>query len=207
MNKRTRIRFAIFAIVLVAVLGVSAVFASSALADVKPIIRLTVVNSSQFDFSLYIFGENYGNEYTMNVPPYSQSKIFIKPDEYSYYMEACNYSKFGEMDLWVFQTLHVPVCGGKAAGYQNKSHHIDISKIFKPVRVKIRNMTGQAVELYLRTMDDHHFLTLEQGEHLEVILRKESGIDYVYSFLACGDQLITGYYTPRQTPPLDLVCP
>jgi len=207
MNTRTRIRFTIFAIVLVAVLGASAAFATTALADVKPIIRLTVVNTSQFDFYLNMYGENYGNEYTMNVPAYTQSKIFIKPDEYSYYMEACNYSKFGEMDLWTFQTLHVPVCGGKAAGYTHKAHHIDVSQIFKPVKVKIRNHTGQAVGLYLRTQDDHHFLNLEQGEHLEVILRKEAGIDYVYSFLACGNQLITGYYTPRVTPPLDLVCP
>ena len=176
MKTKTRIRFAIFAIVLAAVVGVSAVFATHALADIKPIIRLSVVNTSQFGVSLDIYGNNYGNQYSLYVPPYSDGKLFIKPDEYFYSMQACNYSKSGEMDLWVFQTLHVPVCGGKAAGFQNKSHHIDVSKIFKPVRVKIRNHTGQAVELYLRTMDDHHFLTLEQGEHLEVVLGRSPGL-------------------------------
>lgn len=207
MKKRTHLRLVIFAIILVAVLGVSAIFAGNALADVKPIIRLGFVNNSQFDAILHIYGKNYGNEYSLVLPPYSEGKLFIKPDEYSYYMEACNYSKMGEMDLWTFQTIHVPVCGGKAVGYHNKPHHIDVSRLFKPVWVKIRNMTGETVELYLRRIDDHHFLTLEPGEHLELILWKEPGIDYVYSFQACGGKLITGYYTPRQTPPLDLKCP
>jgi hypothetical protein len=207
MKKSARTRITVFAVLLVAIIGISVIFTTNVLADEKPIIRLTVVNTSQFPFTLYIYGDNKGNEYSIDVPAYTDGKLFIKPDIYSYYMEVCNYTKNGTMDLSVFQTLHIPVCGGKAAGYRNKSHHIDVSRFVKPVRSKVRNQTGQAVELYLRTQDDHHFLTLESGEILEVILKKEEGIQYVYSFLACGDQLITGYYTPRQTPPLDLKCP
>ena len=207
MKNRSQIQKLIVAVVIVAVLAVSAIFASRALADTNPVVRLTMVNNSQFDFTLHITGQKYSYEYKMTLPPHSDGKLFIQPDEYDYYMEACNYSKFGELDLRTFQTIHVPVCGGKAAGFSNKPHHIDVSKLVKPVWVKIRNMTGQEVGLYLRTQEDHHFLTLKAGEHLKVLLKKEAGIDYVYSFLGCGDQLITGYYTPRQTPPLDLKCP
>jgi hypothetical protein len=207
MKKSSRIRITVFVVMLAVIIGASAIFTSNVLADEKSIIRLTVVNTSQFPFSLYIYGDSNGDEYSLDVPAYSDGKIFIKPDIYSYFMEACNYTKNGKMDLSVFQTLHVPVCGGKAVGFQNKSHHIDVSRIVKPVRAKVRNQTGQAIELYLRTQDDHHFLTLDSGEILEVVLKKEEGVQYVYSFLACDDQLITGYYTPRQTPPLDLKCP
>jgi hypothetical protein len=207
MKKRIQLRLFIFAIVFAAVLGVSAVFAGSALADVKPIISLAMINDSQFESILHIYGKNYGNHYSLILTPYSDSKLFIIPDEYTYTLKACNHTKTGELDLWTFQTIHVPVCGGKAVGFHNKPHHIDVSNLFKPVWVLIRNMTGEDVELYLRRIDDHHFLTLEAGEHLDIILWKEDGIDYVYSFVACGGKLITGYYTPRQTPPLDLKCP
>jgi hypothetical protein len=207
MNKKTKIRITIFVMVLLALLSVTAISTNKALADSSSIVRLTVDNASQFHFILYLYGETWRNEYSMSVPAYTDSKIFIQPDTYSYYMEACNYSTFGTMDLSVFQTIHVPVCGGKAAGYHNKAHHIDVSTIMKPVWIKIRNQTGETVELYLRTQDDHHFLTIQPGEILEVLLKKVPGIQYVYSFQACGGQLISGYYIPRQTPPLDLKCP
>jgi hypothetical protein len=207
MNRTTRIRIAVFAIFLVALMGATALVTRNAFAEEAPVIRLTVINTSQFPFTLYIYGEGHGKEYMMKVPAHSDDKIFIQPDMYAYYMEACNYEKNGTMDLTVFQTLHIPVCGGKAAGFRNKSHHIDVSRLVKPVWVKVRNKTGEAVELYLRTTEDHHFLKLESGEILELILKKEEGVQYAYSFLACGGQLITGYYTPRQTPPLDLKCP
>jgi len=207
VKKRPQFEKIIVAIIFIAVLAGTAVFVRTALADSNNVIRLSLVNDSQFDFILYIYGKNHGHEYSITLPPYSDGKLFIQPDEYDYYMEVCNYSKFGQLDLWTFQTIHAPVCGGKAAGFTNKAHHIDVSQLVKPVWVTIRNMTGEDVEVYLRTQDDHHYLNLEAGEHLKVLLKKEPGIDYVYSFLACGDQLISGYYTPRQTPPLDLKCP
>ena len=207
MFNNSRIRFIVFVLMFAAIIAASVVFTSNVLADTKDVVRFKVENDSQFPFIIFMYGEESGKEYSMTVPAYSKDKVFVVPDTYSYLMESCNYANQGTLDLSVFQTLHVPVCGGKAAGYRNKAHHIDASRFVKPVRSKIRNQTGETVELYLRTVDDHHFLNLDAGEIMEVILKKEEGIQYVYSFLACGDQLITGYYTPRVTPPLDLQCP
>ena len=207
MLKKSRIRFIVLAILFVAILAASVVFTRNVLADTKSVVRFKVENDSQFPFIIFMYGEEQGREYSMTVPAYSKDKVFVVPDTYSYLMESCNYANQGTLDLSVFQTLHVPVCGGKAAGYRNKAHHIDVSRFVKPVKSKIRNQTGEDVELYLRTVDDHHFLTLEAGEIMNVILKKEEGIQYVYSFLACDGQLVTGYYTPRVTPPLDLKCP
>ena len=207
MENKSRFRKLFFFLVIACVMVATIVFVRQATAESDQVIRLTLVNDSQFDFILYIYGKNHKQEYRATVAPYTTDKLFIEPDEYEYYMEVCNYSKLGQFDLWTFQTIHAPVCGGKAEGFTHKAHHIDVSQLIKPVRVTIRNMTGEDVELYLRTQEDHHFLNLVAGEHLQVLLKKEPGIDYVYSFLGCGDQLISGYYTPRQTPPLDLKCP
>jgi hypothetical protein len=122
-------------------------------------------------------------------------------------MEACNYSKFGTMDLSTFQTIHVPVCGGRAEGFKHKTHHIDVATLVKPVRVTIDNKTGENVGIYLRTLEDDHFLNFEPGESMELILRQEPGIQYVYSYVACGGQLISGYYYPLYRVPLELKCP
>jgi len=208
MKKKTRIRLAVFAVILFAVFGIAALSTSAVLAEgvTKSIVRLSVVNTSQFDFYIYLYGSG-GVEYTLSVPAGTDEKIFIQPGEYQYYMEACNYSKFGSMDLSTFQTIHVPVCGGRAAGFKHKPHHIDVSTIIKPIRIKVRNKTGDNVGVYLRTVDDHHFLNLVPGEVLEVFLRKEEGVQYVYSFQACGGKLITGYYTPLARIALDLKCP
>jgi hypothetical protein len=205
MKKRTTIRLTAFVVLLIAIAGISAIFTTDALAETENVIRVTVLNSSQFDFYLYLYG--VGGEYTFDVPARSNAKFFINPGEYSYYMETCNYSTNGKMNLSVFQTIHVPVCGGRAAEKGTKFHHIDVSKIVKPVRVKVRNKTGENVGVYLRTMEDDHFLNLTRGEVIEVILRKEAGIQYVYSFLGCGGQLVAGYYTPLVRIPLDLKCP
>ncbi len=203
MKKITRIRLTVLAVVLFAI-----VFASSAMAadSTTSVIRLSVVNNSQFPFYLYLYGAG-GYEYTLEVSAYSSGKEFIYPGEYSYYMEACNYSKFGEMDLSTFQTIHVPICGGRAAGYKHKTHHIDVATLVKPVRVTIDNETGENVGVYLRTLDDDHFLNFKPGESMELILRQEPGIQYVYSFQACGGQLISGYYYPLFRVPLVLECP
>jgi len=204
MKKNVRIRLSVFIALLIAVLGVSAVFTTDALAE-PSIIRVTVINSSQYDFYLYLYGG--GEEYTFDVPANSEARYFITPGVYSYYMEACNYSKPGTMDLLVFRTIHIPTCGGRASQFRTKFHHIDVSQIMKPVSVRVRNKTGEDVGVYLRTLDDHHFLNLTKGEVIELILRKEPDTRYVYSFLGCGGQLVSGYYKPLVRIPLDLKCP
>jgi hypothetical protein len=205
MKKDARIRYTIFAVIFIAVLVVSSVFASDALAGTKSIIRITAINNSQFPFKIYLYGG--GEEYTLKVPPRDSDKIFIKPGVYSYYMEVCNYSHSGTMNLSVFRTLHIPVCGGRASQKDSKFHHIDISRIVKPVKVKVRNKTGDEIGVYLRTQEDHQFLNLASGEVIEVFLKKQEDIQYVYSLLGCGGQLVSGYYTPLHRWPLDLKCP
>jgi hypothetical protein len=205
MTRNARLRLTTFAVLLIAILGFSAAFTTDALAETKPVIRITVLNNSQFPFYLYLYGG--GEEFTLQVPARSSEKYFITPGEYSYYMEACNYSKFGKMDLSVFQTIHVPVCGGRAAQKASKFHHIDVSTIMKPVKVKVRNKTREDIGVYIRTIEDHHFLNLVKGEVIELILKKEEGIQYVYSFYACDGQLVVGYYSPLARWPLDLKCP
>lgn len=208
MQRKIRIQFIVLFAFLLVLLGVAASFASPALAadSASTVIRLSVDNASQFPFYLYLYGAG-GQEYSISVPAYSDGKLFIQPGDYAYYMEACNYSKYGTMALPNFQTIHVPVCGGRAAGFKHSTHHIDVATIMKPVRVKIRNKTGEDIGVYVRTQEDHHFLNLKKGEVIEVILKKEEGIQYVYSFQACGGQLIAGYYTPMAKWPLDLKCP
>lgn len=204
MTRNARLRLTIFAVLLIAILG-SAAFATDALAGTKPDIRITILNNSQFSFYLYLYGG--GEEFTLRVPARSSEIYFITPGEYYYYMEACNYTKSGNMDLSVFQTIHIPVCGGRASQKASKFHHIDVSTIMKPVRVKVRNKTGENVGVYIRTIEDHHFLNLVKGEVTELILKKEEGIQYVYSFFACDGQLVVGYYSPLTRWPLDLKCP
>jgi len=201
MKKKTRIRLTVLLIFLMA-----AIFTSSAMAGSTYVTRFTVFNNSQFPFYIYLYGAG-GTEYSLDVAAHSKGKLFINPGEYSYYMEACNYSKFGKFDLSTFQTLHVPVCGGRAEGYKHKTHHIDVATLIKPVRITINNKTGENVGLYLRTLDDHHFLNFTPGDSMELILLQETGVQYVYSFQACGGQLVSGYYTPLHRIPLNLECP
>ncbi len=206
MKKQTKIRLVIFAALLMMVLSVAAVSVDNALAAKTNIVRLTVINESQFAFELYLYGPK---DYTIKVPANSTDKIVVDRNLYKYYMEVCNYSKTGDLDMTIYQTLHVPPCGGR--GVTNpKQHHIDVAQLVKPVRITVRNKTGEDVGVYIRTQTDHHFLNFKAGEIATVVLRKDKDmpeIQYVYSFQACGGQLISGYFTPRVTPPLDLKCP
>jgi len=200
-----RNRLVIFAIMLFALVGGLVLTTEAALADSKPsTIRLAFVNTSQFDFYLELYGQY---TYKILIPANTEGKLFIKRGYYDYYMEACNYAKTGVIDLTKFQTLHIPVCGGRAEGFKHKEHHIDIATYIKPIRITIHNKTGEEIGVYFRTQTDHHFLNFEIGEVKELIVLREEGVDYVYSFQACGGQLITGYYTPRVVPHLVLECP
>jgi hypothetical protein len=205
MKKIFRSRLVIFAIFLIAILGITVVFTESALAEKTGVVRLSVINRSQFEFSLDLYGPG---SYSLSVPAKSDGKVFVDRNEYSYVMEVCNYVKTGTINMNIWQKIHVPPCGGKGVA-RPKLHHIDTSKIVKPIRITVKNKTGEKVDVYLRTIDDHHFLKFETGEVKTVIVKKEDGVaqDYVYSFQGCGDGLITGYYTPRVTPPLILECP
>jgi hypothetical protein len=175
--------------------------ATDALAETikPPIVRLTIVNESQFEFSITIYGPEY---HFFEVPAKTTLVAIVSRDMYSFTMNACNYTETGTLDMTIQQTIHVPICGGRAFRPGYKPHHIDVADYIKPLRVNLRNKTGAPVGIYIRTLDEHHFLNLDTGEIQSVILLKK---EYTYSYLACGE-LIVGKYTPFVSIPFDITC-
>lgn len=198
MKKKLIIRFAVLSLVLVAVLAVSAGVAKAADNALYAPVRLTVINNSQFDFSLILYGPD---QVTITVAPGQTGYKVITRGVYSFTMRSCNYTKTGTMDLNYEQTIHVPICGGTAGTAGAKDHHIDASNYIKPIKVKVRNKTGEVIGFYLRTLDYHFFYNFQPGVTY-IIVPKDR---YVYSFVACG-KLISGYYTPSFSLPFDIIC-
>lgn len=200
--QKLQVRLLVFAILLVALLGISAAPTDSALADdaKPPFVRLSVINNSQFEFSLMLYGPD---QYNFSVPAHSDGSWIVDRGMYSFVMRACNISKTGTLDMSIYQIIHVPVCGGNAGAKGDKHHHIDVADYVKPVKIKIHNKTSEPIGLYLRTLEKHYFLNLEPGEIQYLILPKDQ---YVYSYVVC-EQLVSGYYTPKVCPPFDLKCP
>jgi hypothetical protein len=198
MKKGTIIRFAVFTILVVVGLAIFASPAQATSSGVYAPIRLTVINNSQFDFSLILFGPDH---VSFSVDPGQTIYKVINRGVYSFTMRSCNYTKTGTMNLNYEQTIHVPVCGGDAGTIGDKDHHIDSSDYIKPVRVKIRNKTGETIGFYIRTMENHFFYNFEPGVSYIIIPKDQ----YVYSYVACG-KLVSGYYTPSFSLPFDLRC-
>jgi hypothetical protein len=198
MKKNLITRFAILFLVVVAVLAVSAGVAQAADNVLYAPVRLTVINNSQFDFSLILYGPD---QVTITVSPGQTGYKVITRGIYSFTMRSCNYSKTGTMDLNYEQTIHVPICGGNAGAAGSKEHHIDASEYIKPIKVKVRNKTGETVGFYLRTLERNFFFNFEPGVTYIIVPKDQ----YVYSYVACG-QLIAGYYTPLFSLPFDITC-
>jgi hypothetical protein len=161
--------------------------------------RLTIYNNSQFDFTISLWG---GEQYNFTVPPHSDASYLVVRGDYAYTLKSCNHTASGDLDLNIFQIMHVPVCGGNAGGKSKYLHNIDVSKIVKGVNIKIHNQTKEAIGLYLRTTDKHHFLNLAPREVLTLLVLRDT---YVYSYVACGE-LQSGYYAARVNIPLKLTC-
>ena len=193
--KKTRIVGLIIVLILLATVTISASAADYYYA------RLTVINDSQHPFSIILYG-GPSNLKTITVSPNSQKIDFFIRGSYSFTMTSCGATTTGKMDLSVHQTLHVPICGGTAGAIGQKDHHIDASDYIRPIRMTIRNKTGEDIGLYLRTPTDHNFLNLKPGEVMKVIVYKAQ---YVYSYVACGE-LVAGYVTPSFSLPFDLTC-
>ena len=200
--QKSQIHLTVFAIMVVALLSISAMPIDIASAeDAKPLfVRLSVINESQFEFSLVLYGPD---QYTLSVPAHSNRSWIVDRGMYSSVMRACNISKTGTLDMSIYQIIHVPICGGNAGAKGDKHHHIDVADYIKPVKIKIRNKTDEPIGLYIRTLERHYFLNLEPYEIQYLILPKDQ---YVYSYVVC-EQLISGYYTPKVSPPFDLKCP
>lgn len=187
--------------VLIAVIAALVAPVTVAVADTTkpPIVRLTVINESQFEFSISLYGPE---QHFIKVPAKTTYFTFVSRDWFSFTMNACNYTEVGTLNMNMEQTIHVPVCGGRAINPGYKPHHVDVADYIKPLKAQIRNKTGAPVELYIRTLDEHHFLNLDTGEIQYVILLKRQ---YAYSYFACGE-LRVGYYTPFVSKPFDLTC-
>lgn len=204
MKSRSSIRLAVFVFMLIVFLGATSVPAGVAVASSQgrhPYVGLTVINNSQFDFSIQLYG---AENYSMTVPAKSREVIIVTRGWYSFTMNACKISEVGTINLNLYQVIHVPVCGGRALAPYYKPHHVDTADYIKPIKIKIRNRTEEVIDLYLRTLDNDYFIHFEPGEIKTQIVLK-SGDQYVYSFVAC-DALQSGYYTARVVPPLDLEC-
>ena len=202
MNKLTPIRLSIFVAVLAVLTITLALPGNNAMAveeDQSPNVRFTIINYSHKPFTMRAYGpENYNFE----VAAYSKRFWIVPRGTYSFTMEACDQTKSGTLNLNIFQTMHVPVCGGNAGKIGEKNHNIDVADYIKMVRIKIRNQTKQPIRLYLRTIENHYYLNLEPKEVTTLVVPRDR---YVYSYLACGE-LEAGYYEARQYLPLDIKC-
>ncbi|MEN8173203.1 MAG: hypothetical protein ABFS03_10035 [Chloroflexota bacterium] len=195
------LRNTLWAAVLIALIAALAIPAAPALAEggKPPTVRLTIINGSQFEFSIYLYGPE---QRFISVPAHATYVTLVSRNWYSFTMTACNHTEPGTLDLNMEQTIHVPVCGGRAFAPVYRPHHVDVADYIKPIRVKIRNQTGSPVDVYIRTLDEHHFLNLDYGEIQLAFLNKQQ---YVYSYYACGE-LYAGYYTPFVSYPFDVKC-
>ena len=113
MKKLTPVRMSIFIAVLAVVMIALALPGDNVLAyeDKNPNVRFTIIYYSQHPFTLTANGPEY---YKFEVAPYSKRFWIVPRGTYSFVMEACNRTSTGTLNLNIFQTMHVPVCGGKA---------------------------------------------------------------------------------------------
>ena len=201
MKKLTFIRLSVFVAVLAVLMIAMALPSNNVLATQSqpPNVRFTVINYSQHPFSMNGYGPE---QFSIDVAPYSKELLILPRGVYSYVMETCNHTASGKIDLNIYQTFHVPVCGGNAGTIGQKHHNVDAADTIKMVRIKIRNQTWEPIRLYLRTLDNHYYLNLEPKEITTLVVPRDR---YVYSYVACGE-LEAGYFQSVIKPPLDLKC-
>ncbi len=200
MNKKSLILRILFTALALALLGTAFLPGDIALAESQsPLVRFTVINNSQHPFSIYLYGPE---THDIVVEPYSTSLYFVTRGTYSFFMEACNHTKSGKLDLTIYQNMYVPVCGGNSGAKGDKPHNIDVADYIKMVKVTIRNKTREPIHLYFRTLENHYYLDLAPREITYLIVPKDT---YVYSYVACGE-LQAGYYQSLVRVPLDLKC-
>lgn len=201
MKKITPIRLSIFIAILAVIMVALALPGDNVMAfeDKSPNVRFTIMNHSHRTFTLTANGPEY---HAFEVAPNSKGSWIVPRGTYSFTMEACNQTSSGTLNLNIFQTMHVPVCGGNAGTVGQKNHNIDVADYIKMVRIKIRNKSRQPIRLYLRTIENHYYLNLDPREVTTLVVPRDR---YVYSYLACGE-LEAGYYEARVYVPLDLKC-
>lgn len=203
MKIRSVTRLSLLLLGLIAMLVVLAVSTGVVLAqedDDPPYMFFTVKNESQFDFTVWLYGPS---KYELTVAPHSEEIFELARGWYHFTMFVCNSSDIGTFDFTSHQTMHVPICGSTAGPTGQSNQHMDASDYVRPRNITVRNRTLEPIEVYLRTLTEHHFLTFEPQE-IKTVLITESRSEFVYSYVSCG-VLRSGYYQPT-TVPLDLTC-
>ena len=201
MKKLSPIRLSVLIAILALLMVVVALPSDQALAEggQSPNVRFTIINYSHAPFTITLWGPE---QFSYTVAPNSKKISIVPRGNYSFSMEACNHTSSGKINLNIFQTMHVPVCGGTAGTVGDKLHNVDTSDYIKMVRITIRNKTREPIRLYLRTLENHYYLNLDPREVTTLVVPRDR---YVYSFVACND-LEAGYYEARVAVPLDLKC-
>jgi len=168
----------------------------------KPLyIPFTVINQSQFDLTLSLYGPS---SYEITVPPKSEADYWLDRGWYAFTMESCTLSEVGTFDFTSRRTLHVPICGGTAGIIDRSSQHIDASDYIRPATIKVRNRTRENVDVYIRTLEEHHFMKFDPME-TQYLLIEDASQEFVYSYLACG-VLHSGYTRLYVHVPFDITC-
>ncbi len=164
-------------------------------------IFFNVHNESQFDFTLWLYGPV---EQTLTVPPDSDGFFILKNGWYAFTMKSCNLYDTGTFDFTTHKTMHIPICGATAGQIGQANNHYDASDYIRPARIQIRNRTFEHIEVYIRTLDEDHFLKFEPLE-IKWVLFNNVEDEFVYSYLAC-DELQRGYVHFYRGLPFDLSC-
>ncbi|MBC8507249.1 MAG: hypothetical protein ISR58_21460 [Anaerolineales bacterium] len=202
INRSTPLRIIILAAIVFALAIPSvAVMAADDDDDRPHEIFFWVYNESQFDFTLWLYGPT---TYTITVPPDSEGFFVIKNGWYSFTMFSCNLSEVGTFDFTTHKTMHVPICGATAGHIGNANNHFDASDFIRPATIQIRNKTFEQIGVFIRTLDEYHFMTLEPLE-IQWLLIEDARDEFVYSYIAC-DELVSGYTRLYISVPFDLTC-
>ena len=160
-----------------------------------------VYNESQFDFTLWLYGPV---SYTITVPPDSEGFFVLKNGWYAFTMYSCNLYETGTMDFTTHKTMHIPICGATAGHIGQANNHYDASDYIRPASIQIRNKTLEPIDVYIRTLDEDHFMTFEPLE-IQWLLIEDARDEFVYSYIAC-DVLQSGYTRLYVHVPFDLTC-
>ncbi|MBM3144007.1 MAG: hypothetical protein FJ010_03345 [Chloroflexi bacterium] len=160
-----------------------------------------IYNNSRSKFTLELYGPA---TYTFTVSPETDSFYILKNGWYAFTMNSCNLSASGTFDFTTHKTLIVPLCGGLGGPTAQSGQHYDVSDYIRPANILIRNKTQERIGLYIRTLDEHHFLSFDPLEEQNILFEDVSE-EFSYSYIACG-ALQAGMTRLYIRVPFDLTC-
>jgi len=202
MNRTKLLRIIILAAILFALVIPSGIAMADDDDNDKPHeIFFWVYNESQFEFTLWLYGPT---QYEITVEPDSEARFILKNGWYNFTMYSCNLYETGTYDFTTHKTMHVPVCGATAGHIGRAGAHYDSSDYIRPASIQIRNRTLEYIDVYIRTLEEDHFMSFEPLE-IQWLLINDAKQTFVYSYL-CHDELLSGYTRLYTHVPFDLTC-